>query len=43
MNRSKWALFLCYGIGISAGRGTLLRMDHPPTLSELPFRKMLLP
>ena len=35
--------FLCYGIGISAGRGTLLRMDHPQTLSEFPFRKMLLP
>ena len=36
-------LFLCYGIGISAGRETLLRMDHPQTLSEFPFRKMLLP
>ena len=36
-------LFLCYEIGISAGRGTLLRMDHPQTLSEFPFRKMLLP
>ena len=35
--------FLCYGIGISAGRETLLRMDHPQTLSEFPFRKMLLP